>query len=223
MGHELPGQTKGLYPLGCLAFKHVPSVLRTKLDQHATPAVYLGLEPKTRAFLLGSLHELNLSTAVEVTFVENVFPFRKIKHRESPSSLLWGTENNLSEGDPRLGMFESSDTSGITKVLDRQALKTIGALPPAIDAAVDSKHEDDEETPTADPPSPPSSPPALRRSTRVSQPPSALKSYSQIPWQDYPTITPRSGGEALKSKSQLQCVGHRPGEHSQLTYVLHLS
>jgi hypothetical protein len=44
-GHELPGQTKGLYPFGCLAFKHVPAVIRTKLDHHATPDVYLGLDP----------------------------------------------------------------------------------------------------------------------------------------------------------------------------------
>ena len=28
---ELPGQTKGLYPLGCLAFKHVPAAVRKKL------------------------------------------------------------------------------------------------------------------------------------------------------------------------------------------------
>jgi len=29
-GHALPTQTKGLYPFGCLAFKHVPPELRTK-------------------------------------------------------------------------------------------------------------------------------------------------------------------------------------------------
>ena len=128
-GKELPGQTKALYPLGCLAFKHVPEVLRSKLDQHATPAVYLGVDPKSGAYLLGSLYELNVSTSVDVTFVENVFPFRKIKHHESPSSLLWGTDHNLSEGDPRLGMFGTQDSSGVYKVLDRQALKSIGALP----------------------------------------------------------------------------------------------
>ena len=34
----------------------------------------------------------------------------------------------MSEGDPRLGMFEN-DVSGFGKVLDRQALKSIGAVP----------------------------------------------------------------------------------------------
>jgi hypothetical protein len=136
-GKELPGQTKGLYPLGC-AFKHIPSALRTKLEQHATPAVYLGFAPNCRAYLLGSLYGLDLSVSVEVTFVENVFPFRKIKHRESPASLLWGTDNNLTDGDGRLGMFETHDSTGISKVLDRQALKSIGALPPD----TEDKHED---------------------------------------------------------------------------------
>ena len=103
VGHELPGQVKGLYAFGCLCFKNIPPALRTKLDSHASPAVYLGLDPKSRAFLLGSLYDL--ATWVEVTFVENVFPFRKIQHSESPA--LWGTENNLAEGDARLGMFQT--------------------------------------------------------------------------------------------------------------------
>jgi hypothetical protein len=80
---------------------------------------------------LGSLFDLDLSISVDVTFMENVFPFRKFnKHRESPASLLWGTENNMAEGDPRLGMFDP-DTSGASKILDRHALKSIGALPAA--------------------------------------------------------------------------------------------
>ena len=37
-GKELPGQTKGLYPFGCLAFKHIPPQLRTKLEAHAIAA-----------------------------------------------------------------------------------------------------------------------------------------------------------------------------------------
>src|SRR4051794_11054955 len=57
-GRALPNQTKGLYPFGCLAFKHVPSVLRTKLDAHASPCVYLGIDANSRAFLLGSIYEL---------------------------------------------------------------------------------------------------------------------------------------------------------------------
>src|SRR4051794_39815053 len=98
-GKELPGQTKGLYPFGCLAFKHVPAKIRKKPDDHAVPCVYLGLDSNCRAYRLGSLYHLELSTSVEVTFVENVFPFRKVKNRESLTSLLWGTENNFSDGD----------------------------------------------------------------------------------------------------------------------------
>jgi len=44
-GHALPGQLKGLYPFGCLAFKHVPIDVRTKLDQHATPLSILAWIP----------------------------------------------------------------------------------------------------------------------------------------------------------------------------------
>ena len=147
-GKELPGQTKGLYPFGCLAFKHVPPAIRTKLDHHATPAVYLGFDPKSRSFLLGSLFEMELSTSVDVTFMENVFPFRKIKHRESPASLLWGTEHNMAEGDPRLGMFDSNDTSGVTKVLDRQALKNLGLLSPKASPA-EELHDSKQNEPAA--------------------------------------------------------------------------
>jgi len=59
-GRALPGQTKGLYPFGCLAFKHVPSKLRTKLDAHAMPFVYLGLDSQARSYLLGSLFRLDV-------------------------------------------------------------------------------------------------------------------------------------------------------------------
>ena len=218
-GHELPGQTKGLYPFGCLAFKHVPGALRTKLDSHATPTVYLGLDSKTRSFLLGSLYDLEPSSSVEVTFIENVFPFRKIKHREAPASLLWGTENNMSEGDPRLGMFESADSSGMSKVLDRQALKSLGVLPDH-EAGVDL---DDikvqrDEVPAA----PPSSPTAPRRSTRASQPPAALKVYDQVPWQDYPTQAASTDSQATDpatllialTESQLDIITPKSAEHA---------
>ena len=80
---ELPGQTKGLYPLGCLAFKHVPAAVRKKLDEHAVPTVYLGFDPKCRAYLLGSLYRLDLSTSVEVTFVENTC-FLAVWHGQQP-------------------------------------------------------------------------------------------------------------------------------------------
>src|SRR4029079_11783743 len=153
---------------------------------------------------------------VEVTFVENVFPFRKIKHTDSPASLLWGTENNLSEGDARLGMFQTPDTSGTLKVLDRQALKTIGALPPSTEPGGDSIPAVDEiKVHIPQPPTP-------RRATRTTQPPADLQIYDRVPWQDYPstadhskpelvllafteselqTITPKSAEKALRTKS----------------------
>lgn len=123
-GHSLPGQTKGLYPFGCLAFKHVPPVLRTKLDARASPAVYLGIDAKSHSYLLGSLYDLHLSTSVDVTFLENVFPFRRFA-QTSPASLLWGADSETSEGDARLGMFEDHEPPP-PKALDRQTLKAIG-------------------------------------------------------------------------------------------------
>jgi hypothetical protein len=130
-GHALPGQTKSLYPFGCLAFKHVPNLpgLRSKLDAHANPVVHLGLDPKSQSYLLGSLYDLNLSVSVDVTFLENVFPFRRLQTQESPASLLWGAEHSAAEGDPRLAMFDTYDRSGVSKILDHRALKSIGVYP----------------------------------------------------------------------------------------------
>jgi histone deacetylase 1/2 len=211
-GHELPGQTKALYPFGCLAFKHIPAAVRTKLDHHATPVVYLGIDAKSRSYLLGSLFDLDLSTSVDVTFMENVFPFRKFnKYRESPASLLWGTENNLAEGDPRLGMFDSSDTSGVSKILDQQALKAIGALP----AEKASSNLDDSEI-KHNLPSELSQP--VRKSGRARQP--SLAAIESTPDRDVPpdpdphatlmaltesslqTITPKTAQQAVESKSR---------------------
>ena len=75
-GMALPTQTRGLYPFGCLALKHIPAQLRNKLDAHAAQMVYLGIEPQSRV-LLGSLYDLATCVSAEVTFVESEFPFRK--------------------------------------------------------------------------------------------------------------------------------------------------
>jgi hypothetical protein len=114
----------------------VPSVLRTKLEAHATPAVFLGVDTASRSYLLGSLYDLHTSVAVEVTFLENAFPFRKFKASDSPASLLWGADASLSKGDPRLGMFDTQVDETV-KTLDRNALKSIGALPDNYSAHVE--------------------------------------------------------------------------------------
>src|SRR6185437_8556461 len=123
---------------------------------------------------------------------------------------------NLAEGDARLGMFQTPDTSGVIKALDRQALKTIGVLPPTSDPGGDMPPPS-EETKIAS-----AAPPTPRRSSRATQPPADLQIYDRIPWKDYPaaldsskpetlllafteselqTITPRSAEQALRSKS----------------------
>ena len=106
----------------------MPPELRSKLDAHAAPHVYLGIDPKSGAFLLGSLFKLEISSAVDVTFVENVFPFRKLKCNDAASSLLWDTQHNMAEGDPRLGIFGTPDSSGVTQALDLQTLKSLVAV-----------------------------------------------------------------------------------------------
>lgn len=204
-GKELPGQTKALYPLGCLAFKHVPPELRSKLDAHAAPHVYLGIDPKSGAFLLGSLFKLELTCAVDVTFVENVFPFRKLKHNDAASSLLWDTQHNMAEGDPRLGMFGTPDSSGVTQALDLKTLKSLGAVSTVeeVDAKVAS-------TPVTSDPTP------VRRSSRAHVAPDML-TYSRptikpsdplfllaLSETQLQTITPKSADQALKSISSVQ-------------------
>ena len=104
-GHSLPTQTKGLYPFGCLAFKLVPGALRTKLEPHAVPCVYLGMDASSRAYLLGSLFDLHTSVSVEVTFFEDSFPFRKHRQESSPSALLWNQDPLLNAVEPRLGVI----------------------------------------------------------------------------------------------------------------------
>ena len=126
-GKVMPNLTKGLYPFGCLCFKLIHPELRGKMDAHATPMVYLGLDSSCKAFLLGSLYELNVSSALEVTFFEGAFPFRKL-NAGSPTSLLWGAEQFMQVGDAKLGIF-GSHADETAKTLDKHALKAIGAIP----------------------------------------------------------------------------------------------
>jgi len=126
-GKELPGQTKGLYPLGCLAFKLVQPDGRNKLAAHATPHVYLGIDSKSRSYLLGSLYDLKLTVSVEVTFHEHVFPFRRHKAEDNSLSFLWDAESMTLEGDPRRGMFDFTGDTPALKSLDLKTLKSIYA------------------------------------------------------------------------------------------------
>ena len=173
-GKAMPGQTKGLYPFGCLAFKHIPGVLRTKLDAHATPSVYLGLDAASRAYLLGTIYELATSVSVEVTFFENVFPFRKLKIEDSQASLLWDPSPSLQIGDPRLGVFDTkaSDASKVSRLLEPggpDAITTVSDPPttPVIDLVTPT---DDKTEEVKSDMSVQDIQPVLRRSTRVVTP-----------------------------------------------------
>lgn len=228
-GKRLPNQTRSLFPFGCLCFKHVPNELRNKLDAHAVPMAYLGIDPSTRSYVLGSLYELYTSVAVEVTFFENVFPFRKIKGTNSPASLLWGSETSLLTGDPRLGMFEAP-TDDTIKMLDRKALKSIGAIPDSYSAQEEPTSAETDELVVSEPADTDfketndNSSTQLRRSSRVSVPiaPQTNQRYRipgtapyvlnvagvSIPESDIITeatlqqFTPRDAYAALKSKQR---------------------
>jgi len=104
-GKELPHQANSLHPFGCLAFKHIPGELRSKLQEKAIPYVYLGVDPNSRTYLLGSLYDLVTTTAVDVTFVEGEFPFRNATPT-SAASLLWGSNPPIQQGDLRSGQFD---------------------------------------------------------------------------------------------------------------------
>lgn len=183
MGRALPNQTRGLYPFGCLAFKHVPGALRSKLDAHATPCVYLGIDASSKCYLLGSIYELGTSVSVEVTFFENVFPFRKLK-QESFSSLLWDPTPALDAGDPRLGTYDTkTDPSKVSTLLDKGALVSVPPLPASGEPVASTPVISTESHPvsptprepepvvpdiaTAEAPVADAAPVALRRSTRT--------------------------------------------------------
>jgi len=80
----------------------------------------------------------------------------------------------MSEGDPRLGMFDTSDPTA--RILDRQALKSIGALP-AMPGEAEEKAinpgQCEEQTGSVS-----------RKSTRVTIP--SLKALENIPDADHP-------------------------------------
>lgn len=81
-GMAIANLTRCLFPFGCLAYKHVPGAIRSKLDPHAVPMVFLGIDAQSKAYLLGSLKDLSTSVSVEVTFVEDKFPLAGMQHRE---------------------------------------------------------------------------------------------------------------------------------------------
>jgi hypothetical protein len=62
--------------------KFIPKALRTKLDSHAVPTTYLGIDSTSRAYILGSLYQLNTSLSIEVTFVEDTFPFHSYDNKD---------------------------------------------------------------------------------------------------------------------------------------------
>jgi hypothetical protein len=130
--------------------------------------VYLGLDPATRSYLLGTLFDLHVTHAVEVTFMENAFPFRKIKNPASPTSLLWGAEQSMASSDIKIGPF-MSETQEIARLADSKYSKTITTFSEPIHA----------EPIVHDPVTPdqkfienakPNEETNLRRSTRVTQP-----------------------------------------------------
>jgi len=124
---SIQDQAKNLYPFGCLAFKFVYPELRGKLDAHSTPSVFLGLDAKSRCYKLGSLFDLVVSIAVEVSFVEEVFPFRFAKP-SSPYHHLWSTESSLREGDQN---FDSSLLQNplYTPPTTKELLKQVAMVP----------------------------------------------------------------------------------------------
>jgi hypothetical protein len=119
-------------------------------------------------------------------------------------------------------MFDAPDTTGVNQILDRQALRSIGALPG------DDEHKSGPVVPTSVFEQVPHVAANTRRSSRVSRPPPDLKRYEQTPWKDYPTtvddassinffsmllamtetqlqaITPKSAEQALRCKSSTQ-------------------
>ena len=182
-GIRLPTQTKGLYPFGCLAFKLVPHALRTKLDAHAIPCVFLGIDASSRAFLLGTLFDLNVSVSVEVTFFENSFPFRKHKQESSPSSYIWTPDPLLNTIDSRIGVQEAPVVPTVspngpleskppqpTPILSRPAfqapVQSTSPMPSSQPATVVDRRTENDTVPEQQP----ASTSTLRRSTRVVAP-----------------------------------------------------
>ena len=122
-----PRPNKRLFPFGCLAFKFIYPQHRGKLDAHTSPHVFLGLDSKTQCYKLGTLFDLMVSVAVEVSFVEEVFPFRFSKPATSYHH-LWSTESRLREGEQNFDAVLSQNPL-YSPAMTGELLKDMGMAP----------------------------------------------------------------------------------------------
>ena len=64
-------------PFGCLAYALIPKEKRTRKFQfNSTPCIFLGMSPNHSAYRLLSLHTNSEIISRDVTFYENVYPFK---------------------------------------------------------------------------------------------------------------------------------------------------
>jgi len=73
---EIPSQMNGVYALGTLAFKHVDSALRDKLDMKSKACIYLGVDPKIKGAVMLPMDGGSISTTAVFTVNQLCFPLR---------------------------------------------------------------------------------------------------------------------------------------------------
>ena len=73
---SIPTQMNGVYPFGILAFKHIASALRNKLDMKAKACIYLGIDTQIKGAVMLPLDGGNISTTAVFTVNQGCFPLR---------------------------------------------------------------------------------------------------------------------------------------------------
>ena len=76
MNMSIPTQLNGIYPFGCSVYKHVPKELRSKLEHHSEPAIYLGLAPLVKGVVVLSLKDSKRSVTAVFVAHEAHFPLK---------------------------------------------------------------------------------------------------------------------------------------------------
>ena len=73
---SIPTRLNGLYPFGCLVYKHLPAELRGKFETRADPSLFLGLAVDSKGIVVLGLNSNKISVTAVFVVHEGHFPLK---------------------------------------------------------------------------------------------------------------------------------------------------